>query len=144
MSIAVRLRMVAVGAGIAAAMGAVPAMAAGVAPAPAAAVKVCDATKYGAKGDGTTKDTKAIQAAIDACSGATGGGTVVLSKGIFLSGPIVLKSNVTLNIAAGSILLGSPDHDGLSGDHGVSRAGPPVAGECGPCEEHCHYRRRRD
>jgi len=111
MSIAVRLRMVAVGAGIAAAMGTVPAMAAGVAPAPAAAVKVCDATRYGAKGDGTTKDTKAIQAAIDACSGAKSGGTVVLSKGIFLSGPIVLKSNVTLNIAAGSILLGSPDHE---------------------------------
>jgi polygalacturonase len=33
-----------------------------------------------------------------------------LSNGIFLSGPIVLKNNVTLDIAAGAILLGSPDH----------------------------------
>ena len=75
-----------------------------------AAGKVCDAKTYGAKGDGTTKDTKAIQAAVDACTAAQGGGTVVLSKGIFLSGPIVLKNNITLNIAAGSMLLGSPDH----------------------------------
>ena len=77
-----------------------PAMAAG---------KVCDAKKYGAKGDGTTKDTKSIQAAIDDCT-AKGGGTVTLSGGTFLSAPIVLKNNVTLDVAAGATLLGSPDH----------------------------------
>ena len=48
-----------------------PAMAAG---------KVCDARTYGAKADGTTKDTKAIQAAIDDCASA-GGGTVKLAGG---------------------------------------------------------------
>jgi len=73
--------------------------------------KVCDAGAYGAKGDGTTKDTKAIQAAIDACAGNPHGGTVTLGKGTFLSGPIVLKDNITLNIAGGATLLGSPDHD---------------------------------
>jgi polygalacturonase len=72
--------------------------------------KVCDARKYGAKADGTTKDTKAIQAAIDDCTKA-GGGTVRLSGGTFLSGPIVLKDNVTLDVATGATLLGSPDHD---------------------------------
>src|SRR5271170_2958958 len=77
-----------------------PAMAAG---------KVCDGRTYGAKADGATKDTKAIQAAIDDCA-STGGGTVKLSGGVFLSGPIVLKSNVTLDIAKGTTLLGSPDH----------------------------------
>src|ERR1035438_460682 len=77
-----------------------PAMAAG---------KVCDAKKYGAKGDGTTKDTKAIQAAIDACTAAKRGGTVTLSGGTFVSAPIVLKDNVTLDVAAGATLLGSPD-----------------------------------
>ena len=77
-----------------------PAMAAG---------KVCDARTYGAKADGTTKDTKAIQAAIDDCAG-TGGGTVKLSGGTFLSGPIVLKSNITLDIAKDATLFGSPDH----------------------------------
>jgi polygalacturonase len=69
--------------------------------------KVCDVTHYGAKADGTTKATAAIQAAIDDC--ARHKGTVLLSGGTFLSGPILLKSNVTLNIAKGATLLGSPD-----------------------------------
>ena len=79
--------------------------------APAMARKVCDVRTYGAKGDGTTKDTQAIQAAIDDCTKGAHGGTVELSGGTFLSAPIVLKDNVTLNIAAGATLLGSPDHD---------------------------------
>jgi polygalacturonase len=74
-----------------------------------AAAKVCDARTYGAKADGTTKDTKAIQAAIDDCASA-GGGTVKLSGGTFLSAPIVLKSNITLDLAKGTTLLASPDH----------------------------------
>jgi len=74
-----------------------------------AAVKVCNARTYGAKPDGVTKDTRAIQAAIDDCASA-GGGTVMLSGGTFVSGPIVLKSNITLDIAKGATLFGSPDH----------------------------------
>lgn len=76
---------------------------------PAAAAKVCKVQAYGAKSDGTTKNTKAIQAAIDDCAKA-GGGTVKLSGGVFLSGPIVLKSNTTLDLDKGTTLLGSPDH----------------------------------
>ena len=74
-----------------------------------AIAKTCDAHTYGAKPDGTTKNTKAIQSAIDDCAKA-GGGTVQLSGGVFVSGPIVLKSNVTLDLAKGTTLLGSPDH----------------------------------
>ena len=80
----------------------IPAMAAG---------KVCDVKKYGAKGDGATKDTVAIQKAVDECSAGKGGGTVVLEAGTYVSAPILLKSNMTFELKKGATLLGSPDHD---------------------------------
>jgi polygalacturonase len=61
---------------------------------------------YGAKGDGVALDTKAIQAAVDACAQA-GGGTVRLAEGIYLSGTIRLRSNVTLSLANDAVLRGS-------------------------------------
>ena len=63
---------------------------------------------YGAKGDKTTVDTAAVQAAIDACN-HDGGGTVLVPAGTFVIGTVELKSNVTLHIAAGGTLLGSAD-----------------------------------
>jgi polygalacturonase len=74
----------------------------------AAAHAVCDARSYGAKADGTTKDTLALQKAIDDCA-RKGGGVVQLARGTFLSGPIVLKSHITLEIDSGATLLGSQD-----------------------------------
>jgi polygalacturonase len=74
-----------------------------------AAGRVCDPAKFGAKADGVTKDTAAIQSAIDDCA-THGGGTVTLNKGTYLSAPIVLKDNITLDIETGSTLFGSPDH----------------------------------
>ncbi len=87
-----------------------PRIAAAAAPSAAVAAadkRVCDAAAFGAKGDGLAKDTAALQRAIDAC--AVGGGTVVLARGTFLSGTIVLRSHVTLRIEAGATLLGSRD-----------------------------------
>jgi polygalacturonase len=69
----------------------------------------CDPRGYGAKGDGVSKDTAAIQAAIDACE-HQGGGTVRLTAGTYLSAPIVLRSNITLQLDKGATLLGSADH----------------------------------
>jgi polygalacturonase len=69
----------------------------------------CNPRAYGAKGDGVTKDTTAIQAAIDACA-RLGGGTVRLLAGTYLSAPIVLKSNITMQLDKGATLLGSADH----------------------------------
>ncbi len=65
-----------------------------------------DVFDSGAKGDGKTMDTKAIQTAIDRCH-AAGGGRVYLHNGQFLSGTIYLKSHVTLFVEAGATLLGS-------------------------------------
>lgn len=67
-----------------------------------------DITSYGAVADGVTVNTKAIQKAVDACA-AAGGGRVVIPAGIFLSGPIFIKSNTELHLCAGAILRGSRD-----------------------------------
>ena len=71
-----------------------------------AADAVFDVCRFGAKPDGTTLGTKAIQKAVDTCA-AAGGGTVVLAGGKFLSGTIYLRSHVTLRVEAGATLLGS-------------------------------------
>lgn len=69
----------------------------------------CDPRAFGARGDGVTKDTAALQAAINECA-LKGGGTVSLTAGTYLSAPIVLKSNITLRLDKGATLLGSADH----------------------------------
>ena len=61
-------------------------------------------TDYGAVADGTTNNRAAIQAAVDACTVA-GGGRVIVPIGQFLSGTIVLKSNVTLYLERGGAEL---------------------------------------
>ena len=70
--------------------------------------RVYNIRTFGAKGDKTTVDTAAVQAAIDACAG-DGGGTVLVPAGTFTIGTVELKSNVTLHIAASGTLLGSAD-----------------------------------
>lgn len=64
--------------------------------------------KYGAKNDGRTKVTAILQRAIDEVS-ASGGGIVSLTDGVFMTGPVELKSGVELHIDASAVLLGSPD-----------------------------------
>jgi polygalacturonase len=63
---------------------------------------------FGAKGDGLTKDTAAIQSALDKCA-AAGGGTVQLPDGVFLTGSLVIGANTTVQMASRASLLGSPD-----------------------------------
>jgi len=69
-----------------------------------------DVRDFGAKGDGATKDTKAIQAAIDKAS-SSGGGIVVLPPGKYVSGTIHLRSNLTVQIDQGAVLTFSPDDE---------------------------------
>ncbi|TXK49859.1 glycoside hydrolase family 28 protein [Pontibacter qinzhouensis] len=65
---------------------------------------------FGAVGDGLTKNTQAFAQAIDAVA-AKGGGTVVIPRGMWLTGPIVLKSNINLHAEAGALVLFSKDFD---------------------------------
>jgi polygalacturonase len=70
----------------------------------AAKTSMFDVTLFGAKGDGKTLDTPAINKAIETAVGA-GGGTVCFPAGTYLSHSIHLKSKVALFFDQGSILL---------------------------------------
>ena len=67
-------------------------------------------TDYGAVDDGKTVNTKSIQAAIDKCA-ASGGGVVVIPKGVFLSGAIFLKQGVNLLVEKDGVLKGTTNPD---------------------------------
>ena len=72
------------------------------------AVRFLDVRQFGAKGDGKTPDTEAIQKALDEC-GSAGGGIVRLSAGTYLSKPIFLRSKVTLQLDEGAKLKATDD-----------------------------------
>ncbi len=93
------------------------------------AAVVCDVRDFGAKGDGATKDTAAIQSAIDSC--AKTGGAVFFGPGRYVSGTLFLKSHITLKLDQGAVLAGSHDVGdylpspsiGLARDYGTNIAG---------------------
>jgi hypothetical protein len=62
----------------------------------------------GAKGDGTTLDTKAINKTIEDAA-ARGGGTVYFPSGNYLSGSVHLKSNICLYLDQGAVLIATAD-----------------------------------
>lgn len=63
---------------------------------------------FGAKADGVTLNSQSINAAIDTCN-RRGGGVVMIPPGLWLTGPIVLKSNVNLYLAPNAILQFTTD-----------------------------------
>jgi polygalacturonase len=67
-------------------------------------------TDHGAIGDGQTLNTKAIQSAINKCA-EDGGGTLVVPKGVFLTGAIFLKQGVNLQVEKDGVLKGSVNPD---------------------------------
>lgn len=81
------------------------------------------AASEGAVGDGRTLNTTALQRAIDRAHEA-GGGVVVLGPGVYLSGGLQLRSNVTLRVEAGAKLLGSSRVDDYA-----YHPGPPEEGD---------------
>src|SRR5688572_17739588 len=65
-------------------------------------------TKFGALADGLTLNTKSINAAIDACH-KKGGGVVVVPAGLWITGPVVLQSNVNLHLKKNAVLQFTDD-----------------------------------
>lgn len=64
---------------------------------------------FGAVGNGHVLNTESINKAIDQCA-ADGGGTVIIPPGLWLTGPIEMKSNINLHLEQGAILLFTADH----------------------------------
>jgi polygalacturonase len=91
---------------------------------------------FGAIGDGNALDSHAINRAIDACTQA-GGGVVYLRPGSYRSGTIHLKSNVTLYLEAGAVILGS-----LSLHDYTPQPGPPPLGDAN--QTHLIYARNAE
>ena len=69
---------------------------------------VWNVREFGAMGDRSRLDTRAVQGAIDACA-AAGGGVVYCPPGDYLIGSVELKTNVNLHLEAGATLWGSTD-----------------------------------
>ena len=73
------------------------------------AEKIVSATDMKIVGDGITMNTEAIQKAIDYCHSQKNGGCLVFPEGVYKTGTIVLKSNVTLKLEKGAVISGSTD-----------------------------------
>lgn len=67
--------------------------------------RVCSPVDHGAKADGVTLDTLALQAAIDECSG----GVVEIPAGTYLTGSLLPRSGSTIRLADGAVLRGTTD-----------------------------------
>lgn len=105
-------------------------------------------TEFGAVADSTTLNTEAIQKAIDTCA-ETGGGTVTVPTGIFMTGAINLRSNVELYLERGATLRGSlriPEdypHRALIYAEGIENAGISGHGTIDGYSNHPYYKRFR-
>lgn len=65
---------------------------------------------FGAKGDGSSLCSEAFRKAIDALS-QKGGGKLIVPQGVWLTGPVTLKSNINLHLERGAVMLFSPNPD---------------------------------
>ena len=64
--------------------------------------------EFGGVGDGIALNTNAFAKSMDALA-AKGGGTLIVPKGIWFTGPIVFRSNINMHLEKGAVILFSPD-----------------------------------
>ncbi|QEM08860.1 glycoside hydrolase family 28 protein [Mucilaginibacter rubeus] len=89
--------------------------------------------KYGAKPDGITLNTVSINKTIAACS-AKGGGVVLIPQGLWLTGPLAMKSNVNLHVSRAALLQFTDDKtqyklvEGNYEGHAAVRNESPISG----------------
>ena len=74
-----------------------------------ASARTFDVPAYGARADGVTDNTAAIQKAIDACTAAGGGQVFVPGGGVYVTYTLSLKNNVDLHVDRGATLMGGGD-----------------------------------
>ena len=78
--------------------------------APAIPDRIVNLKNFGAVGDGLTLNTTAFEKAIAALS-KKGGGHLIVPQGVWLTGPIVLKSNIDLHLEVGAVIQFSGDEN---------------------------------
>ena len=83
-------------------------------------------TDFGAVGDGTTLNTEAFRKAISALD-KQGGGRLVVTQGVFLTGPVALKSNIELHLERNAVVLASEDKRLFLNDDPKARVRPLIS-----------------
>ena len=76
--------------------------------------KFINVRERGVKGDGIALDQEALQKVIDECS-QSGGGTVWLPPGHYLTGTLFLRGKVRLHLSAGATILAATNRDHFTG-----------------------------
>ena len=97
---------------------------------------------YGAVADGYTLNSSAINKTIEACA-EKGGGTVIILRGSFVTGPIIMKSNINLHLQKGALVIFTANFN----EYPLVRSsfeGVDAAGASHPCcrepAEYCYHR----
>ena len=81
---------------------------------------------YGATGDGKTVNTEAFRKAISALD-KQGGGRLIVGPGIYITGPISLKSNIDLHLERGAVIMASEDKRLYLNDDPTARVKPLIS-----------------
>jgi hypothetical protein len=79
---------------------------------------IVNVKQFGAHSDGSASCTASLQRAIDTCA-AAGGGTVHFPPGTYITGALLMRSNVTLDLAAGAVIAAHTDVNAFPVSHSV-------------------------